>query len=197
VLTAAAKLIPTTSGGKQTEMHAIEAIYTQMAHSGLQRHYQAGREFGRQTEKAMTAARKDAQARWQQLLTIKITLTAELIRSDQGAPRSAMLMMREPGQIMWLDTDELVTIESLELADRIRWLTRMEPEHRLAVEELDQKYRASTETAEREEYRKKIRYRVSRVKELESYGLREKPNAEKIVRALAEHYMKTGQLPFD
>ncbi|MBK8084194.1 MAG: hypothetical protein IPK28_10370 [Devosia sp.] len=141
------------------------------------------------------AAWKSARAGF--VARIKIILTAELIRYEQGACRSAMLLMRDPRQIMWLDTDELVTIESLDLAERIRWLTRVEPRFRLAVEVLDQKYRASTDTAEREKYRKEIRYRVRRVKELESYGLREMPNAETIVRAQAEHYIETGQLPFD
>jgi hypothetical protein len=197
VLAAAAKMIPTTAGGKQTEVHVIEGVYMQMALSALKQNHQADREFGRQTEKAMAAALKDARARWEQLMTIKIRLTAEVIKADKGAPRSEMLLIRDPSQIMWLDTDELVTIESVELAERIRWLTRMEPLHRLAVEELDQKYRASTDPSEREKYRKEIRDRVSRVKELESYGVRERPDAEKIVRGFAEDFLATGKYPFD
>lgn len=197
ILAAAAKTITTTIGGKSTQVPIIEGIAMTLASIALKGHYQAARDMIKNSDRATAAALKEKRERWFRLMRIKIALTAELIRSDKGAPRSAMLLMRDPRQIMWLDTDELVTIESLELAKRIRWLTRMEPRFRLAVEELAQKYRASTDAAEREKYSMEIRSRVSRVKELEAYGLREMPNAETIVRAQAEHYMKTGQLPFD
>jgi hypothetical protein len=50
--------------------------------------------------------------------------------------------------------------------------------------------------AEIETLREEIRSRVQLVKELDSYGLREMPNAEKIVRGFAEEFLRTGKYPF-